>query len=120
MVNVKKGQDTYTCKKCHTRKDPRYFLRNTLHPVWYEIDDDGEYVKDLAGNLIPHFDRPIKLMRLSTAEKLLIQRCANYIPSVHLSNGIFELKGHCVTFPQDISEMYNDLPLGKEAIVVFI
>jgi hypothetical protein len=54
------------------------------------------------------------------AEKLLIQRCANFVPSIHLSNGTFALKGHCVTFPQDITEMCNKLPLRIEAIVVFI
>jgi hypothetical protein len=37
-----------------------------------------------------------------------------------LSNGVFALKGHCVTFPQDISAMCNELPLRKESMVVFI
>jgi hypothetical protein len=54
------------------------------------------------------------------AEKLLIQRCANFVPSIHLSNGTFALKGHCITFPQDITKMCNELPLRKEAVVVFI
>ncbi len=54
------------------------------------------------------------------AEKSLIRRCSNYVPSVHLSNGTFALKGHCVTFPQDISAMCNKLPLRKETMVVFI
>jgi hypothetical protein len=54
------------------------------------------------------------------AEKLLIQRCANFVPSVHLSNGTFALKSRCVTFPQDITELFNELLLRKEAIVVFI
>ncbi len=54
------------------------------------------------------------------AEKLLIRRCANFVPSIHLSIGTFALKGHCVTFPQDITEMCNELPLRKEAVVVFI
>ncbi len=54
------------------------------------------------------------------ADKFLIRRCSNYVPSVHLSNGTFALKGHCVTFPQDISAMCNELPLWKETMVVFI
>jgi hypothetical protein len=29
------------------------------------------------------------------------------VPSIHLSNGTFALKGHCVTFPQDITKMCN-------------
>jgi hypothetical protein len=54
------------------------------------------------------------------AEKLLIQRCASFVPSIHLSNGTFTLKGHWVKFPQDITKMCNELPLRKEAVVVFI
>jgi hypothetical protein len=54
------------------------------------------------------------------AEKCLIGRCENYDPSVHLSNGFFALKGHRITFPQDISTMCNKLPLHKESMLVFI
>jgi hypothetical protein len=54
------------------------------------------------------------------AKKLLIQRCANYVPLVHLTNGTFALKGHCLTFPQDITAMCNELPLCKETMVAFI
>ncbi len=69
---------------------------------------------------MPHFEIPPELKRLSMAEKFLIRRCSNYVPSVHLSNGVFALKGHCVTFPQDISAICNESPLGKETMVVFI
>ncbi len=62
------------------------------------MDIDGKYAKDIDGNRIPHFDRPIELMRLSTAEQLLIQRCANYVPSVDLSNGTFALKATVLHF----------------------
>jgi hypothetical protein len=54
------------------------------------------------------------------AEKLLIPRYASFVPSIHLSNGTFALKGHCFTFPQDINKMCNELPLRKEAVVLFI
>ncbi len=54
LVNVKEDQSIYTCKKCQNRKDPMYFLRNNLHPVWYEMDIDGKYAKGLDGNRIPH------------------------------------------------------------------
>ena len=54
------------------------------------------------------------------AEKLLIRRCASFVPSINLSNGTFALKGHCVAFPQDITKMCNKLPLRKEAVFVFI
>ena len=115
----KQSGTTYICQKCQIGKDPKYFLKNNLHPIWYEVDDNGQYIKDKYGNKIPHYKRPIELIRLSMAEKLLIQRCANYVPSVHLSNGTFALRGHCVTFPQDITAMCNE-PLCKETMIVFI
>lgn len=110
----------YSCHKCRIRKDPKYFLRNNLHPVWYEVSDNGDFIRDEDGNKVPHYEIPFELKRLSVAEKFLIRRCSNYVPSIHLSNGTFALKGHCVTFPQDISSMCNELPLRKETMVVFI
>jgi hypothetical protein len=44
----------------------------------------------------------------------------NFVPSVHLSNGTFALNGHCVTFPQDITQMCDELPHRKEQVLVFI
>jgi hypothetical protein len=111
---------SYTCQKCYKRKDPMHYLSNNLHPVWYEVSEDGQFVKDVHGNKVPHFEIPLELKRLSMAEKFLIRRCSNYVPMVHLSNGVFALKGHCVTFPQDISEICNELPLRRESMVVFI
>jgi hypothetical protein len=102
------------------RNDPNHFIKNNMHPLWYEIEDDGSFQMDSNGKKIPQFDRPHKLLRLSIAEKLLIQRCASFVPSIHLSNGTFALKGHCVIFPQDITEMCNKMLLRKEAVVVFI
>jgi hypothetical protein len=68
----------------------------------------------------PHFEIPQELKRLTVAEWLLSQRCATFVPSVHLSNDTFALKGHCVTFPQDITQMCNELPHRKEQELVFI
>ena len=110
----------YSCQKCHSQKDPMHFLRNNLHPVWYEVSDDGELIRDKNGNKVSHFEIPFELKRLSMAEKFLIRRCSNYVPSVHLSNGTFALKGHCVTFPHAISSMCNELSLRKETMVMFI
>jgi hypothetical protein len=45
---------------------------------------------------------------------------SNFVSSVHLSNGTLALKGHCVSFPQDITQMCNDLPHRKEQVLVFI
>jgi hypothetical protein len=97
-----------------------HFLKKNLHPVWHEVSEDRKFVRDIYGNKVPHFEKPPELNRLSMAEKCLIRRCSTYVPSVHLSNGVFTLKGHCVAFPQDITAMCNELPLHKEAMVVFI
>jgi hypothetical protein len=110
----------YMQKKCKDRNDPNHFIKNNMHPLWYEIEDDGSFQMGSYGKKIPQFDRPHELLRLSMAEKLLIQRCVNFVPSIHLSNGTFALKGHYVTFLQDITEMCNKLLLRKEAVVVFI
>ena len=63
---------------------------------------------------------PEELACLSMYEKLLIRRYANFVPSVHLKNGIFGLKGHCVTFPQDITQMCDELPQRKETLLTFV
>ncbi len=72
------------------------------------------------GKKNPHFEIPQELKRLTLAKWLLILRCATFVPSVHLSNGTFALKGHCVTFPQDITQICNELPHRKEQVLVFI
>jgi hypothetical protein len=68
----------------------------------------------------PNCGIPHELKRLTVAERLLIQRCATFVPLVYLSNGNFALKGHCVTFPQDITHMCDELPNRKETVLVFI
>ncbi len=76
-----------------------------MHPLLYEIEDDGSFQMDSNGKKIPQFDRPHELLRLSMVEKLLTRRRENFVPSIHLSNGTFALKGQCITFPQGITEM---------------
>jgi hypothetical protein len=100
--NVLPDQESYTCKKNYKGKDNYYNLNNNLHPVWFEVNEDGSYKLDEAGEKNPHFEIPQELKILTVTERLLIQRCATFVPSVHLSNGTFALKGHCVIFPQDI------------------
>jgi hypothetical protein len=51
-----------------------YFLKNNLHPVWYEVSDNGEFIRDKDGNKVPHFERSVELTRLSMAKKFLIWR----------------------------------------------
>jgi hypothetical protein len=76
--------------------------------------------EDEAGKKIPHFEIPQELKRLTVAERLLIQRCATLVPSVHLSNSNFAFKGCCVLFPQDITQMCDELLHRKEQVLVFI
>lgn len=113
-------QENYQCQSCKKRGDPNYHLDNNLHPIWYLVDDDGNHVVDENGSKVPQYHIPHELACLTMYEKLLIRRCANFVPSVHLKNGIFGIKGHCVTFPQDISTMCDELPQRKETLVTFL
>ena len=111
---------SYTCGTCKTKNDPEFFIRNNLHPVWYLVDDHGDYVLDGEGKKIHQYHIPEELSCLSMYEKLLIRRCANFVPTVHLRNGVCAIKGHAVTFPQSIAEMCDELPQRKETIVTFV
>ena len=110
----------YECKNCQKRGDPEYYTKNNLHPVWYLVDDNGNYVLDENGDKQTQYHIPEELACLTMYEKLLIRRCANFVPSVHLKNGIFGINGHCVTFPQDITEMCDELPQRKETLLTFV
>ena len=57
---------------------------------------------------------------LSMYEKLLIRRCANSFLPVHLKNEIIGLKGHCVTFLQNMTKMCDELLQRKETLLTFI
>ncbi len=70
--DVMMKQDSFTCKKCKDRNDPNHFIKNNMHTLWYEIEDDGSFQMDSNGKKIPRFDRPHELLRISMAEKLLI------------------------------------------------
>ena len=85
---------TYVCKACNKRKDPDFYINNNLHLVWYLVDGENNYVLDENGIKVVQYHVPEELPCLSMYEKLLIRRCANFVPSVHLNNGIFGLKGH--------------------------
>ena len=115
-----KNSDNFQCKSCKDRKDPNYYLRNNLHPVWYLVDDNGNYLKDDNGDKIPQYHIPHQLSCLTSSEKLLIRRCANFVPCIHLKNGMYGIKGHCVTFPQNIAELCDELPLRRETVVTFL
>ena len=110
----------YECKSCQKRGDSKYYTKNNLHPVWYLVDDDGNYVLDENDDKEIQYHIPEELACLTMYEKLLIRRCANFVPSVHLKNGVFGINGHCVTFPQDITEMCDELPQRKETLLTFV
>ena len=110
----------YVCSTCKRRNDPDYFLRRNMHPVWYMLDDDGNQVKDANGKRIPRYDIPSELSCLSISEKLLIRRCANFVPTFHMGKGHFGIDGHCITFPQDITEMCDELPQRRETVITFL
>ena len=118
--NTPDDESVYVCSACRKRKDDQFFIRNNLHPVWYEVDEEGAHALDSDGRKKPVFEVPDELACLSMAEKLLIRRCANFVPSIHMKNGVFGLKGHCVTYPQDITEMCNELPQRKETVLTFV
>ena len=117
---VSQDRPDYTCNSCKKRGDPDFFIRNNLHPVWYNVDNDGNHVTDSSGNKVPQYHIPDELSSLTMYEKLLIRRCANFVPTVHLRNGICAIKGHAVTFPQNIVELCDELPQRKETIVTFV
>jgi len=56
--NVLPDHESYICKKCHTRKDPDYFMKNNLHPVWFEVNEDGSNKLDLSGGKKSQFWHP--------------------------------------------------------------
>ena len=88
--------------------------------MWYLVDDDGNYDLNNNGEKEIQYHISEELACLTIYEKLLIRHCANFVPSVHLKNGIFGINGHCVTFPQDITEMCDELPQQKETLLTFV
>jgi hypothetical protein len=51
--DVMMKQDSFTCNKCKDRNDPNHFIKNNMHPLWYEIEDDGSFRMDSNGKKIP-------------------------------------------------------------------
>ena len=112
--------EQYQCAACVRRKDPNFFIDNNLHPIWYLRDNEDNFVLGENNAKIPQYHIPPELSSLTVSERLLIRRCANFVPCVHLKNGVFGVKGHCVTFPQDITDMCDELPLAKDTVLTFL
>jgi hypothetical protein len=55
-------------KKCHMRKDPDYFMKYNLHPVWFEVNKDGSNKLDSSGKKNPNFGIPHELKWLTVSE----------------------------------------------------
>ena len=47
-----------TCRACNKRKDPDYYINNNLHPVWYLVDDDNNYILDGNGKKVVQYHVP--------------------------------------------------------------
>ena len=75
---------THLCTSCRKRGISHYYLDMNLHPVWYLVDDNGNFVLDEKGQRVPQYQIPEELDCLTMYEKLLIRRCANFVPSIHL------------------------------------
>ena len=117
--SIQSEKNDHRCNKCRNL-DKRHYEKNNLQPTWYERNADGLMKKTDDGSPVTRYDIPPELSRLSMAEKLLVRRCAPYIPSHHLKGGNFGLKGHCVAFAQDITDMCDELPNRKETVVTFV
>ena len=48
----------YECKSCQKWDDPNYYIKNNLHPIWYLVDDDGNYVRDENGDKYVQYHIP--------------------------------------------------------------
>ena len=62
---------------------------------------------------------PDELRGLSLYEELLIQKAAPYIPIIHVKNGAFGLKGHCIIFERESQGDIKQLPRCKSDVVCF-
>ncbi|KAL3799034.1 hypothetical protein HJC23_005173 [Cyclotella cryptica] len=108
-------------RKGHLNKKGKdHFKQSNLLPVWFERNADGTFKLDESGEKISRYDVPDELKSLTMAERLLIRRCAPFVPLVHVAAGVTGMKGHCVCYPQDITELCKDLPNRKEEIITFI
>lgn len=75
---------------------------------------------DTEGKKIVRYDIPPELQDLTISEGLLIRRFAPYIPSIHIRNGTYGIRGHCVTFPQQVEDLCDVLPQRKDTILTFV
>ena len=94
------------CKTCSRRPNKYYLLDEKLLPIWYK---DGQ----------PMYHIPTELLRLSHAEKMLIQRVSPFVPLHHIKQGVFGLSVHVCAFEQEMGDLAMTLPRhGKDTSVI--
>lgn len=94
------------CTRCKRNDRNMYGNENKALPTW------------IMGNEIM-YHIPKELVNLTIAEKLLIQRVTPLIPVIHIKNGILGLRGHIVSFFQDITSIARILPrLPSEVSII--
>jgi len=95
------------CSRCHSSKNQELFSHtNKALPTWTK----GDTIM---------YELPQELSHLTMAEKLLIQRVSPLVPVIHIKNGILGVRGHIVSFFQDISSIAKVLPrLPAEVSIV--
>ena len=67
-------------------------------------------VPRLHEDSLVQYEVPLVLKKLTTAEKLLIQRVSPFVPLVHIKHGNLGMRGHVCSFMQDISGIVSTLP----------
>ena len=124
VKSEKQLKKEYICTKCKALNRKTYYTDNNLNPIWYERIPNAtkfdQFLLDSRGNKIIRFDIPEELSELTISEQLLIRKVAPFIPAVHINSGFFALKGQCVAFPQDISDVCDTLPRKQSDLVTYI
>ena len=89
------------CNRCTSFGDKDYYLKKGALPVWYENGNQ---------NGKPHYKLPEELTQLSTAECMLIQKVAPFVPMQHIKKGVKGLSGHTCSFETDLKGFVKRLP----------
>ena len=118
--NLPHNKKSKRCESCDKKNDNDYYISNNFQPIWYERYADGSIRTDDQNRPITRYDIPPELDCLTMPEKLLIRRYAPFIPAFHMYNGNYALKGHCVSFPQDVHHVCDQLPRKKDSIITVV
>ena len=107
-VMVDSFQHNFKCSTCKSHKYTKnHFLKNNYQPIWIDENNQAQY----------HV--PNELRGLSLHEELLIQKNAAYVPIIHVYNGSFGMKGHCIIFERESQGDINKLPRCESDTVCF-